>query len=116
MSRKSPTQAEPTPAELKIARLVSHCWDLFSDADKEAALLAAYVLGADLAEAVNGTDEEAYGDAKDYRRTLIHTFAFTTCEVINDIERELWRSQDDDPRVRRFRQGFDDRMRELKAI
>lgn len=114
-SSKSPPHPQPTPTDLMIARLVSHCWHLFPEKDKEAALLAAFVFGSDLADEVHGTNEEAYGDAKDYRRVLIHTFAFETCKVINDIEVSLWRSQDSDPRVGSFERGFKDRMRELRG-
>jgi hypothetical protein len=114
MSNKSPTQSEPTPTELRVARLVSHCWDLLSDADREAALAAARYFGCQLADETHGTDEEAYGDPKDYRRVCV-VFASETCKVINDVERELWRSQDDDPRVVSFRRGFEDRARELRA-
>lgn len=99
--------------EAIVARLLSHEWSLFGSKDRKAAVAAAFHFGCQLADETHGTDEEAYGDAKDYRRVCI-LFAFESCKVINDVERELWRSQDpDDPRLVAFSMGFDERREEL---
>ncbi len=101
--------------EAIVARLLSHEWSLFGSKDRKAAVTAAFHFGCLLAEDTHGTDEEAYGDPKDYRRVCI-VFAFEACKVINDVERELWRSCDpEDPRVVAFSMGFDERREELLA-
>lgn len=99
--------------EAIVARLLSYEWSLFGSKDRKAAVSAAFYFGCQLADETHETDEEAYGDAKDYRRVCIR-FAFKTCKVINDVECELWRSQsEDDPRLVAFSMGFEARREEL---
>ncbi|MBX3468655.1 MAG: hypothetical protein KF878_17410 [Planctomycetes bacterium] len=113
MTRPPSPAPHPARGDLEIARLLSHNWDLFSARDQEAAILASYIMGADLAEeAWTDGETEACGDAMDYRRVCIR-WAYEDHRVINDVERELWRSQDDDPRVLSFTRGFHERMLEL---
>lgn len=99
--------------DVKAAVLLSHHWDLFSKKDKDQAILIAYWSGVQLATGARETGEEAYGDAKDYRRMCIR-FAFEKAKVINDVEKELWRSVDpEDPRLVAFAKGFKDATKKL---
>jgi hypothetical protein len=100
-------------SDAKLARLLAHHWDLFTPEEREAALLVAYAFGAEFAEVAHEDRETAFGDAKDYRRVCVR-WAYEDVRVVNDVERELWRSQDDDPRVLWFGRGFEARRRELR--
>lgn len=120
MMRRSPGDEEAesawrrrTPSEhreARVARLLAYDWDILSVADQRAALLAAYSFGVDLAIEVVKDDDEAYGDAKDYRRVCIR-WAYEDARVINDVEAALWKNVDDDPRMLAFQRGFIEGLR-----
>lgn len=94
----------------RIARLLCTHWELLSDIDRIAAINAAYCFGADLAEAaLEDGDDEAVGDASDYRRVCV-TFG-AACGEVNDVEAELWRGVTGDPRQAAFARGFEDHRR-----
>ncbi|MCO5170077.1 MAG: hypothetical protein M9894_27405 [Planctomycetes bacterium] len=114
MSTNRPSGKPSLEAEQKLARLLSYHWEILNEADREAALLAAYTFGAELAEDVHEEGEEdACGDAEDYQRVCVK-FA-SDAGVCNDVEVALWESQPCDPRHGAFREGFVDRRRELTA-
>ncbi len=124
MARISPGDEESenawrhrTPSELNaaiVARLLSHDISLFSAKDQEAAVWAAFHFGCQLADETHGTDEEAYGDAKDYRRTCIR-WALLDVRACNEVEAALFKTgkAEGDPRLRAFQAGFRARRREL---
>lgn len=111
MSMKQPSDSPPTPAEKRIARLLADHWDLLARVDRDAAILAAYSFGAELADEAQADGEEACGDTDDYLRVCVK-FAWDA-GVCNDVEVALWESEQDDPRHAAFQEGFRDRLREL---
>jgi hypothetical protein len=110
----SSTAGNPSDlAEAAIARLLSHHWCILDEEERRVALLCAELFGVDFAtEAHADGEKEACGDGEDYVRVCIK-WAYEECRALNDIERELWLSQGDDPRVRAFGQGFEKQMRRL---
>ncbi len=99
--------ANPPSDDLRcrVARLLCRHWDLLDARDQRAAVAAAHLLGAELAEAARETGEEAYGDPKDYRRVCVKFAA--DCGVANDVEVALWRAVREDPRLTAFALGFE---------
>lgn len=100
--RRTPDEEE----EAEVSRLLAYAWEILSPADRREALACATVQGEAVAEAFGGLpDQVEDGDYLAAYRTSAVRWALEGSKVINDIDYELWRFEDRDPRIDAFARG-----------
>lgn len=99
--RRTPEEEE----EAEVSRLLAYPWDILSPSDRREALACATVQGEAVAEEFGGLpDQVEDGDYHAAYRTSAVRWALES-KVINDVDYEVWRFEDRDPRIDAFARG-----------